>query len=425
MPRVRWARIERVVAFVFLLTLPLQTRLFLFGPTSPADVAQGAVFYEWLSGFLYVSDIALLVLLAVWGMRILRKEATVPFDKITLLVALGIASACATTLWALNTDVALYRNIKLLEGFALFLWARQTNMSTNLFAAAFVVGGVFQALVASAQFLLQRSLGLAWLAESPLSALDSEVAKFVASSGRFIRAYGTLPSPNVLAFFLVLALLFAIFLYLRKQLAAPWFALISFPLLLGLSFTFSRGLVAIGAVSVVVLLALSLKEQRIRSTVAILVACTLAAFLPVAGEWYERAFVTVRSDYAVSERVQLNETALYGIAQTPWGVGTGTFTAIHHTLDQPIHNMFLLAAVESGPTFAFVLAALLFYALYTQLKTKNPERMLWVPILVLFIGAGMIDHFLLTLQQGMLAFWVVGGLLSRKIASTVDKKWEF
>ena len=410
MPRVNWARIEQFLAFVFVLALPLQTRLFLFGPTSPDAAASGAVFYEWLSGFLYASDIAVLALLAVWGLHIFRKEAKIPLDGVTLLAALGIISACATTFWALNTDVAVFRNIKLVEGFALFLWARGTSISTNFLATAFVAGGVFQALVGSAQFLLQRSIGLALLAESPLSALNPEVAKLVVSSGRFIRAYGTLPSPNVLAFFLVLALLFATFLYLRKHFSSPRFALLSFPLLLALSFTFSRGLVALGVLSVGVLLALSLKEQRVRSATAILALCTLGAFLPVAGEWYERAFVTVRSDYAVSERVQLNETALYGVAQTPWGVGTGNFTAIHHTLDQPIHNIFLLAAVESGPTLAFVLAALLFYALWTQLKTKNPERALWVAILILIIGAGMIDHFFLTLQQGMLVFWVVVGV---------------
>jgi hypothetical protein len=97
-------------------------------------------------------------------------------------------------------------------------------------------------------------------------------------------------------------------------------------------------------------------------------------------------------------------------------VGTGNVTAIHHTLDQPIHNIFLLAAVESGPAFAFVLAVLLFYALWTQIKSKNPEHGLWIAILILIIGAGLIDHFLLTLQQGVLVFWVVigMGLLLRK-----------
>ena len=410
LPRVSWGRVEALLAVLFVLMVPLQTRLFLFGPTSPQQVAEGAVFYEWLSGFFYASDIAVLALLAVWGVRVARKEASVPLDKVTLLVALGVISACATTFWALNTDVAVFRNIKLVEGFALFLWARQASVSTKLLAGAFVVAGLFQALVGSAQFLLQRSIGFVWLAESPLSALNPEVAKLVVSSGRFIRAYGTLPSPNVLAFFLVLALLFATFLYLRKQFSAPWFALLSFPLLLALSFTFSRGLVAIGALSVGALLVLSLREQRIRSAAAVLVLCTLGAFLPVAGEWYERSFVTVRTDFAVSERVELNETALYGVAQTPWGVGTGNFTTIHHTLDQPIHNIFLLAAVESGPVFAFVLAALLFYALWTQVKTKHPERALWTAILILIIGAGLIDHFLLTLQQGMLVFWVVVGM---------------
>lgn len=412
--RVSWARVESLFAVLFVLMVPLQTRLFLFGPVTPQRAAEGAAFHEWLSGFFYVSDVAVLLLLVVWGVRIAKKQSSIQFDKVTLLAALGIGAACATTLWAVNTDVALFRNIKLLEGFALFLWVRQTSVSTKLLAAAFVAVGLFQALVGSAQFLLQRSVGFAWLAESPLSALDSEVAKFVASSGRFVRAYGTLPSPNVLAFFLIVALLFAIFLYLRKQLSAPWFALVSLPLLLGLSFTFSRGLVVIGALSVAVLLALSLKEHRTRSAVAILALCTLGAFLPVTDEWYERAFVTVRTDYAVSERVELNETALYGIAQTPWGVGTGNFTAIHDTLDQPIHNIFLLSAMESGPAFAFVLAALLFYALWTQTKTKNPERALWVAMLVLIIGAGMLDHFLLTLQQGMLVFWVVVGIGTRK-----------
>lgn len=414
MPRVSWARIEQFLTFIFVLTLPLQTRLFLFGPVWPEQVAERGVFYEWLSGFLYVSDLAVIALLLVWGIRIFRKEAKIPFDRVTFLTALGIGAACATTLWALNTDVALYRNIKLLEGFALFLWARGTQVSTRLIATVFVAGGVFQALVAWVQFALQRSIGLSLLGESTLFAMDSGVAKLVVSSGRFIRAYGTLPSPNVLAFFLALSLLFALFLYQRKYISSPLFAGSAFLLSAGLAFTFSRGIVALTALAVAVAVALSFKEKQTRKAVVILSLCTLGAFLPVAGEWYERSFVTVRTDSAVSERVQLNETALYGIAQTPWGVGTGNFTAIHPSLDQPIHNMFLLAAVESGPAFAFVLAALLFYALYVQLKTKHPERMLWVPVLILIVGVGMIDHFLLTLQQGMLVFWMVVGFYYKR-----------
>jgi len=124
-----------------------------------------------------------------------------------------------------------------------------------------MLGGVLESAVAFLQFYWQKSLGLGFLGESLLEPFNLEVARTYLGEGGglLLRAYGTLPHPNILASFLILSLISAYYFFLKvnqpialgetqqsqKVLASRFFGKVGmtatiFILWLGILLTFSR-----------------------------------------------------------------------------------------------------------------------------------------------------------------------------------------
>jgi hypothetical protein len=134
---------------------------------------------------------------------------------VMLLAFLGFSLISLTQ--AELIDVGVYRFLKLAEFVFLFFYvvSRVGAIGIRPIAAAFVASGVFQSALAILQFSKQSSLGLEILHESTLAVGMRGVAEISSSGLEFIRAYGTFPSPNILAGFLGICLFFAFYLFLR------------------------------------------------------------------------------------------------------------------------------------------------------------------------------------------------------------------
>ncbi|MFH2062897.1 MAG: hypothetical protein ABIJ46_01960, partial [bacterium] len=109
-------------------------------------------------------------------------------------------------------------------------------------AAALSVGGVMQFVLALSQFSLQRVVANKWLgvAEHLPEISGSSVVETL--GGRWLRAYGTLPHPNMLGAYLAIAALASLFLLVstndrRWRLLAGLGAAVN---ILGMGLTFSR-----------------------------------------------------------------------------------------------------------------------------------------------------------------------------------------
>ena len=114
-------------------------------------------------------------------------------------------------IWAQMYPLALFRSIKLLELFCLFLYigfriVPRGTILKRIFQIIIIIG-LIQAIIAILQFILQHSIGLFWLKESLISPNIAGVAKIVVSGERIIRAYGLFPHPNVLGGFLLLSII--------------------------------------------------------------------------------------------------------------------------------------------------------------------------------------------------------------------------
>jgi len=293
-------------------------------------------------------------------------------------------------------------------------------------------------VVAFLQAIFQHSLGLKFLGESVLR-INFQGVAVVASAGlgeKFLRAYGTLPHPNILAAWLFLAIFSFYFWYLyEKQKRPVWVVLAVYPLLLfAFFFTFSRvmiGLWLLGLVLRLIFASVKRKKYRLslifRKRLFFLVAVTVVFVLIFSFLYWpqvkSRAGIS-SEELAISERIFYNEIAGKTALSKPlFGVGAGNF--VWHMpnafnldkpyLYQPVHNIYLLIASENGlPGMVLFLLFLisLSHAFIKRTGLAMLHHLSLFIVLVSILAAGLFDHFLWSNQQGQIIFWITLALLA-------------
>ncbi|MBI2462890.1 MAG: O-antigen ligase family protein [Candidatus Spechtbacteria bacterium] len=497
-----WQKLEAFLAALFIFSLPFETRIVLHA-TDP--------FNEWQSVFLYASDVLFVVLLAVGflshtqakemssralqqrGERSLAaarddsRERWTPWKpglnsvrkKLFILAVIFFIAVVISTLVGNNHLPGWYHVVKIAEGILLFYYIAVRMpliLPQKKIIWLLVSTGIAQSIIGFAQFAMQSSLGLRIFRESPLVIGDDRVAQIMVNGARMIRAYGTMPSPNVLAGFLSVALFFSFFLFLEykgnKKIQAL-IAVCQFVLLCGLFVTFSRGvLLTFLVLSLVVFTyllsnaqhGLSSRARRERSLgvttprddiqiynsykrsltflAAIFIIQILFLTILLWPELSARAMaIEAGGEAAVGERYLFNVVGIEAIKQHPlWGVGLGnftsyfreTFTYLKDSIYQPIHNIYLLIAAESGISAAIIFISFLgsliggllrelwsvrhCKGVYPELVEGRQSRSDIIAKVFLFctllfvVLAGMYDHYFWTIQQTNLLFWLVAGL---------------
>ncbi|MFH0969803.1 MAG: O-antigen ligase family protein [Patescibacteria group bacterium] len=248
---------ERIINFLnkleiwffygFLLTFTLSIRKVLFFYPIREQ------FNEYTGIYIYLSDIFLLFVLIITGLsilynKILSKSRSNPYfvaylkQKVVIIPLLLVIFSFISAFWSDNWQVAIFRSIKLLEFYLLYLWVIfrlfhacliATNCSTpaplqenvprgtfslllgwntikkNLFLIIISIG-IAQSFIGIWQFIVQKSIGLIWLKESIISSDISGVAKIVLNGEKYIRSYGLFPHPNILGGFLVLSIILTV-----------------------------------------------------------------------------------------------------------------------------------------------------------------------------------------------------------------------
>ena len=108
----------------------------------------------------------------------------------------------------------------------------------------------------------------------------------------------------------------------------------------------------------------------------------------------------------------IRENFLFGVGLNNFTVRVEDYLPPSQVLRfiQPVHNIFVLILSEAG-VFAFItfLALLVFVLLILLKQPFGIPAVLFVTILQFFI-MGSFDHYLLTIQQTQLLFWLTVGL---------------
>jgi hypothetical protein len=418
-------KIENWLFYGFLFAIPISLRhIFGYEPFG---------FIEWTSRYIYVTDILFFVLLIFW----IFNKPSISIKKADWFLFVFVIIAGISVKNAINSTVAIFQWLKLLEGVILYFYVKDYAIKRFKIEhdfVAVVLGGVFQSVIAIVQFMHQGSLGLKYLGESPLAPALSGIAAFYVNGIKIIRAYGTTPHANVLAVYLFVALgaFYSIAIYQKRS----WYwhlfhALILWAFLL----TFSRVLIGLWLVTFLVRAFLirfykpfhkefwqnsEMRQRSLRifwTTIAIGVAFVLMYWPYV----LNRSAI-LPTDEAVQLRLLYNHESL--VSGGHWfGLGIGNFVPwlmkqdlhLDSILYQPVHNIYLLIYAETGVfgmiTFVMFLFVLLF-DFYRRLGFQKLYHFSFSLIIAIVLISGLFDHFLWTIQSGRLIFWLAIALLA-------------
>jgi len=440
---------EKLFFYLLIFCLPFQTRKILY--------QWGDGFNEWSSAYLYLTDLLILLIFLFWFWR-KRKErflkkglAVGEVQEIIKNPSFWLATFLIISLISLvqanNIQLGFYHWFKLLELAGLFFYLKYNFRQLFNFkrlAQVLIASGLFQSLIAFAQYSSQKSLGLRYLFESPLGPEIAGVAKIVVEGTKMIRPYGSLPHPNLLAAFLLLSIFCFYFIWLNKKhsFIKNCFLLIIFCLLIfTLGLTFSRLIIFTFLLASLIYFVFTFwrtvqmldKElfKRITSIFLLfIVFCCL--FIVLAWPEISSRFTVSLTEQSVGLRVFYNQTAFLIIKEQPWlGIGLGNFVweirqmlnLLSSWLHQPVHNIYLLIASETGLIGLFLFLFFIFRLLWPagnrtpHLGVRLPNFIIFISLSFLFIA--LFDHFFWTLQQGQLMLWLVLGITAsyRKLST--------
>lgn len=424
--------LHKLLFYCFIFTIPIQTRI-LFN----ADQSYINEYFSYHLGFfVYLSDLIFFVCFMDWLIFGAKHDS----NRSLFVRILAYFSLILVTLFHVKQlDLGLYETVKWLELFAIlvYAWWNLDRQDIKTILGILFVSGLVQAGIAIIQFHVQHGLNLSFLGEYVPYTGTPGLANLDVNGVKLIRAYGTMPHPNVLAGFLISSLFAGLYYVSRETLTdrreTSWFHAVparalataggTILILLGIFFSFSRIGWISAAIGIAGFLIYNLwKRNRsglIALAVIVLVSCgtILIGYKDLAlargSESLNNQSVTLRSDF--------NRMGIEIIKKYPaLGVGVGNYIEAQKDLyrilpwqHQPPHNIYIFLAAELG-IFGLSLFLVILYELVSLIWKQRKELLTFTLLLTVFVFLfiGLFDHYLVTIQQGRLIFFTVLGLLA-------------
>jgi len=399
--------------YLFIILLPWQTR-WIF-----KDVSINGGVFEYGRLSLYASEIILLVILFLGLIRFRNSKTYFWIGWLAVWSAL-------TILWSEEKILASYGWLKLAEGISLFWLINQQKHRQGL-SFSLIISGLIQAAFGIYQFLNQGIVGAnKWLGLAMINseAAGTSVIEFL--DQRWLRAYGSLPHPNILGGFLAVCLLVLVIKLVKEQQVNKhlryfyWLAaIITF---FGLITTFSRSAwLGFGLTFICLLvyhLVKKIKERRstVLSLTAVFIIISLV-FLIVFP--YQLITGRIKSDSRLEQKSLAERQVVYeqfgSVIKGHWyqGTGPGNYLMAVRELQpdlawydyQPVHDSGLLTFAELGVIGLILFILVIIYVL----RNKSDYWPLVIAILVI----GLFDHYFRSLYFGIILWWLVMALAYR------------
>jgi len=433
---------QRYLALVVFL-IPWQAR-WIFGTR---ELGIGASEYTTLS--LYMVDVLMLVGIA-WGWPFRMSISRIKEVSYRLAIALGVILVVLLGNIFMSVDISS----SLLKFFTITLFSFFVIVvikfgSPHLSRLAVVLSASLQASFGLYQFLNQEIIASTYfgMSEQLPSLLGSSVVE--TETGRWLRAYGSFPHPNILGGFLSLSLLLVIdWYFLVYEKFQKWWDKngignnnlwqepivkktgIRVSLLLvasviissGIFVTFSRGAVVAAIVSLGLYFIGKYWSNKIRAT-ALGIKLLTAIFLTVAmwqfifpGIWDTRLSLSGRLEtQSTNERLTGYKDAVNIIHAYPL-LGTGisayvvaleaNYPNLQSYFYQPTHNVLFLVYAEIGLLGLIVVGWGLWLARFKMIKKFLESPIVFSSLVGFIIILILSDHYLWSLHAGLL-LWVV------------------
>ena len=328
-------------------------------------------------------------------------------------------------LWSRDSLSSLYISLHILLVFLFILSLRDWPHAWKSVLLGFCAALSLQFLAGLVEFSKQStaflaSLNLNWPGTLNASIRGASVVQLPGGES-FLRAYGTLPHPNILGGFALILLLGPIAFFMRREKPNNFYLLLLIPGVTLLTLTFSRS--AWLALIVFSLVLIWKSKYFDRKRLAVLIAIIAISFVGTLFPY--RQLVQARTvnttshseEFSLIGRAWLSQEAINMIHEHPLtGVGIGSFIielanrAGTGYVIEPVHNIPLLAGAELGIPGFLLLIACSISLIYHLFKEHKPNAILAGATL---IGLGVIslfDHYLWTLAPGRLMLGLVIGL---------------
>ena len=438
------SKLEQYLFYFLIFAIPFQTRKILWH--------QNWNFNEWQSASLYGTDILLIILFGFWIFSRVKPK----IEKYDYFLFVLIAISAISIKNSSSHVLSAYNVLKLTEFVFFYLYLKSYAVGKFGLMRPMIVlvcGGLFQTVIAILQFFKQSSLGLGLFGESVLGPHLTGIASFYNLTGeKIIRAYGTTPHPNILSAYLFLAIFSFYFVYLyfniyhKDKVYYPkfnLFLLISYPLiLLSFFFTFARVTVFLWFSGLIIRLFLILNIQRFRKIFGvginkvkltkILILSTVVVVLFGIFYWSEVVSrIKISSgEEAIQLRIFYNKESIKSLNW--FGVGSGNFVnwlllkepSLPRNVYQPAHNLYLLIYSETGILGITAFVLFIIFLIKDFIVNTRLDKLYHYSFLIMFLSflfIGLFDHFLWTLQQGRLMFWLLcAGLTSFKNGDIIE-----
>ncbi|KKR49718.1 MAG: hypothetical protein UT85_C0012G0008 [Candidatus Levybacteria bacterium GW2011_GWA2_40_16] len=420
--------LRKIIFFLIIFSLSFQVGFHFW----PAFSRIAGIRVDYLSPTTYLLDILIIVFILVSGFEFWlgRKKAVIRVNFIVAAVLTLFVFDILLNLFIVASPQAhLLGIIKIIEFsfFAFFVAYSFKKADIPYFVDALALSALVSSTLSIWQFVKQSSIGGLWyfLGERTFNTSTIGIST-VNLDQQILRAYGAFPHPNVLAFFLFAAIVFATLRFpFEKRVFEKVFLIFTIIISsVALFLTFSRILILVALSFLFFDFFSKSKSNKLR---LVLVLVSLGAFYILFSFPWFISFLTRGIDF---RRELLDQSLMILSSNLYFGVGLNNFfihqapliKTISPIIFQPPHNIFILALVQTGIlgflVFAYLLA-LSFRSVSKKLRHAiRDTRNFYKGVLVLLISViivGMFDHFFLTLQQGQLIFALILGLSFSKI----------
>lgn len=379
---------------------------------------------DYLSPALYFTDLILIIL--VISVAITRLQR---FDVKTYKVVkhawFALPLIILNILGAVSWELASWKWLKL-AALAFLVWyivkfrPNERKLRHTLLAGMFITISL-----AGLQFFLQHSVGSLywWLGERTFSVDTPGIARTtlgvlmgneLVNGAIFLRPYGTLPHPNVLGGISTIVL--PLFLFPEKTVSARIRILGIITLLTGVVLSLSRSAWIISTALILLYLfrnfltQIKHHQKPMIPTITLTICIAVLSLVPLCTEFGE----------SMAERKQLLVAAGGIVRDNPiFGVGLGNtlrvlpeYSSIRNVYFlQPVHNIYLLLLAEIG-ILAWIGIILMLRLIYKIFKQQTISA--WHISLFTLLILGSLDHYPVTIQQGLVLSGIILGQVLRK-----------
>ncbi len=424
--------------YTFIFLLPLQTRwIYQQGFLNGEKWEYGTFSLyatELLFGLILILSIVYAIARLVKNQEIKKTKKQLRRVFLLVLILLLVSLSCFL---ALNPQLAFYKFSHLIMAAALFAIIAAMKLDWQKFSWAIILGGLLQSILAIQQFMTQEIFANKWLGMAGQNPETLGVPVVQLENLRWLRSFGSLPHPNILAGFLVIGLILIIGLYsiIKTKKPQNLLRLVFVVNFLGLMTTLSRAAILSFVVGIIILTFLSRKNIVLNKASAKFALIALFIFVVFTVSFPELILTRTLSSNRVENISNVTRVEQYGeagqILTSTWltGTGPGNYVVRLYSQDstksawdyQPIHNTYLLIFAELGILGLASILLFVFYVLFNLFKcvSWSAERLTGLTCLAALAGLALFDHYLWSFYFGIMLVAIVLSLVKNNNFKTL------